>query len=198
MAPALAHQRTVRVRQVDLRLRLRRFRRRLDVPTLARSRTPLPRRHLALVLRPLRVRTRLRTPFQLRARTVQLRPQLVPPRQLLRQTLRVRRVVRVDVLRVIQQPLDRASQLLAQRPRPVVAEAVVSTPTLRGRTRRSESVSTGCTSVGPATGPPPPRASNCAAIRCASCSTAGGQSATSDAWPLNASLMRAHSSGQCA
>ena len=124
MVPAPAHQRTVRVRQVDLRLRLRRFRRWLDVPTLARSRTPLPRRHLALVLRPLRVRTRLRTPFQLRARTVQLRPQLVAPRQLLRQTLRVRHVVRVGVLRLIQQPLDLASQLLAQRPRPVVADAV--------------------------------------------------------------------------
>ena len=124
MAPALAHQRTVRIRQVDLRLRLRRCRRRGDVSALARSRTPLPRRHLALVLRSLRVRTRLRPPFQFRARTVQLRPQRLPPRQLLRQTLRIRRVVRVGLLRLIQQPLDLDSQLLAQRPRPVVAEAV--------------------------------------------------------------------------
>ena len=51
-----------------------------------------------------------------------VRPQLVAPRQLLRQTLRVRHVG-VGVLRLIQQPPDLASQLL-QRPRTVVADAV--------------------------------------------------------------------------
>ena len=72
-----------------------------------------------------------------------------------------------------------------------------STPTLRGRTRRSESTSTRCTSVGSAAVPSrgAPRASNCAAMRWASCSTAGGPSASRDAWPDKMSSMRAHNGG---
>ena len=55
-----------------------------------------------------------------------------------------------------------------------------STPTLRGRSRRSESTSRGCTSVGPAAAPLACalRTTNCPAMRWASCSTACGQSAT--------------------
>ena len=49
---------------------------------------------------------------------------VVPDQPQPEQTLRVRHVVRVGVLRLIQQPLDLASQLLAQRPRTVVADAV--------------------------------------------------------------------------
>ena len=75
-----------------------------------------------------------------------------------------------------------------------------STPTLRGRSRRSESTSTRCTSVGPAAVPSPgaPRASNCAAMRWASCSTAGGPSAIRGAWPVKMSSMRAHNGGHWA
>ena len=73
---------------VYVKLCLRRCRRPRDLSALARSRTPLPCRHIALVLRPLRVGTRLCTPFQLRARTVQLCLQRLAPRQLLRQPRR--------------------------------------------------------------------------------------------------------------
>ena len=94
-------------RQVDLLLRLRRVRR---WPLMCR---PLPRSRCAAPAPPPcartppapNVRTRLRTPFQLRPRhgPASARP-LVATGQLLRQTLRVRRVVRVGVLRLIQQP----------------------------------------------------------------------------------------------
>ena len=67
------------VREVNLLRRLRLLPRRLDMPTLARARTTLPCRHLALVLCPLRVRPSLRAPLQLRARMVQLRSQLLAP-----------------------------------------------------------------------------------------------------------------------
>ena len=124
MAPALAHQRTVGVRQVDLLLVPRLLCRRLDRPPLARTLALLPRLHLALVLLTLRVRTRLRPTLQLRTGLVQLRLQRLPARQLLRQTLRLRPGVRVVPLRTIQQALDLNPQLLAQLPRTVVADAV--------------------------------------------------------------------------
>ena len=60
--------------------------------------------------------------------------------------------------------------------------------------------STRCTSVGSAAVPSrgAPRASNCAAMRCASCSTAGGPSAIRGAWPVKMSSMRAHNGGHWA
>ena len=124
VAPALAHQRTVGIRQVDLLLVPRLLCRRLDRPPLARALALLPRLHLALALLTFRVRARLRPTLQLRAGLVQLRLRRLPALQLLRQTLRLRRGVRVVPLRTIQQALDLNPQPLAQLPRAVVADAV--------------------------------------------------------------------------
>ena len=124
MAPAPAHRRTVRVRQVDPLLVPRLLFGRLDRPPLARTLALLPRLHLALALRAFRVRARLRPTLQLRAGLVQLRLQRLPSLQLLRQTLRLRRVVRVGLFRPIQQALDLNAQPLAQLHRAVVADAV--------------------------------------------------------------------------
>jgi hypothetical protein len=122
---ALAHQPAVRVAQIALLVGARRFIGRLRVLALGPALAPLARRHLGLVLRPLRLSARLGLGLEATTRRIQPIAQSFPARNLLGQRLGVVLLATVGRLGTLHQLRDLKLQLIDQLPRPLISHGTV-------------------------------------------------------------------------